>query len=49
MAEVDGRAYEPGGAAELDELSDLFAIWEEQRQAQQAKGTGMSANMMDDD
>lgn len=48
MADVDGRAYEPGGAAELDELSDLFAIWEEQRQAAQQKGTGYSANMDDD-
>jgi hypothetical protein len=47
MARVDGRAYEPGGAAELDELMDLFAVWEAQRA--QPKGSGIDPSMADDD
>jgi hypothetical protein len=48
MAEVDGTTYEPGGASEVDELMDLFALWREQEEAQKQKGTGYSG-MMDDD
>lgn len=47
MARVDGREYTPGGAAELDELLDLFAVWEEQRR--QPRGTGAGSDVMDDD
>jgi hypothetical protein len=28
-AELHGRAYTPGGAAEIDEMFDLLAIWHE--------------------
>jgi hypothetical protein len=49
MAELDGREYVPGGAAEADELSDLYAIWAEQQEKAKQAGTGIDSSMMQDD
>jgi hypothetical protein len=49
MAELDGREYVPGGAAEMDELLDLFGIWAEQQEQRQQRGTGIDPSMLMDD
>jgi hypothetical protein len=49
MAKLDGRAYVPGGAAEADELTDLFAIWREQEERARQTGAGIDPSMMQDD